>query len=93
MHQSIVALALTVASLGLLAICLTATADAYEPAYLILKQPTIVGGSHHSQKPVPALKQEVQARPYAYGWFGVEPRRHWSRSFGYYRNYTQWTGK
>lgn len=30
---------------------------------------------------------------YAYGWFGMAPRHHASRHFGYYRDFTQWTRK
>jgi hypothetical protein len=28
---------------------------------------------------------------YSYGWFGAAPRAHAERSFGYYREYTQWS--
>jgi hypothetical protein len=31
------------------------------------------------------------ATPYAYGWFGVQPRTHAQRHFGYGRNYTEWS--
>lgn len=35
----------------------------------------------------------VVSKPYPYGWFGAPPRQHWTRHFGYYRNYTQWSAK
>ena len=35
--------------------------------------------------------QPAPAAPYAYGWFGASPRVHHTRSFGYYRLYTEWS--
>ncbi len=46
--------------------------------YLVLK-------SQSGNPQVPVIGQ-----PYAYGWFGAQPRTQCGRSFGYYRNYTQW---
>ena len=34
---------------------------------------------------------DARTSGYAYGFFGVAPRSHASRHFGYYRNYTQWS--
>ncbi len=30
---------------------------------------------------------------FAYGWFGVKPRRHKGVHYGYYNNYTQWSNR
>jgi hypothetical protein len=41
----------------------------------------------------PGYRQPTPATRYAYGWFGVKPRHHSVRHFGYYRNFTQWTSR
>jgi hypothetical protein len=78
---------------------LAAAAGCAEPAhaqatpYIILQTPT-PRTSHGPQPPrinSAGIAYPVAPPTYAYGWFGVQPRRHWSRHFGYYRNYTQWT--
>jgi hypothetical protein len=38
-----------------------------------------------------AAMYDARTSGYAYGFFGVAPRSHASRHFGYYRNYTQWS--
>jgi hypothetical protein len=68
-------------------------AVAGHPQYLIPRStPTVI-----TLSPVPHTNtvsgQVLNAQPYAYGWFGVQPRRHWSRHFGYYRTYTEWSAK
>ncbi len=35
--------------------------------------------------------QPATATPYAYGWFGVTPRAHATRHFGFYKLYTEWS--
>jgi hypothetical protein len=35
--------------------------------------------------------QPTPAAPYAYGWFGANPRVHATRHFGYYKLYTEWS--
>jgi hypothetical protein len=57
-------------------------ASAQQPAYLVLPPSPNTGIAIPSHTP-----------RYAYGWFGVAPRYHWSRQFGYYRSYTQWKAK
>jgi hypothetical protein len=53
------------------------------PSYLILAPAS--GASHLAPTGTPR---------YAYGWFGVPPRKtNWTRHFGYCRNYTQWKVK
>ena len=60
----------------------------------------VVGGPTHSGPIYVTLEGAHRGRalpvpvtPYAYGWFGAEPRQHCVRHFGYYRNYTQWTAR
>jgi hypothetical protein len=33
----------------------------------------------------------IYRTPYAYGYFGATPSRHWRQHFGVQRQYTQWT--
>lgn len=40
-----------------------------------------------------AAVSPVWRQPYAYGYFGAQPARHWQRHFGWNRSYTQWTLK
>lgn len=81
-------LRLAVAFAGL---TLATPALAGPPSYLLLRQaetPTA-----HGHRGVPAgTVYEVRTQGYAYGWFGAAPRTHAQRQFGYYRNYTQWSG-
>jgi len=68
-------------------------AFAQSPPYVVLRTPAVRTGHGQPAPPIgngPVI-YPVKTRTYAYGWFGVQPRRHWSRHFGYYRNYTQWT--
>jgi hypothetical protein len=60
-------------------------AAAEQAPYVILGPPSAHAAGNYGIR--------VTAPTYAYGWFGVQPRRHWSRHFGYYRNYTQWSGR
>jgi len=65
------------------------TAGGQVPTYLILQAPA-APARHHAPRYSPGVAYGVTTPTYAYGWFGVRPKRHWSRSFGYSRNYTQW---
>ena len=67
------------------------TAQAQVPQYYVVQAPapTMHAGGHGYY---PAQTQPVARHRYAYGWFGAAPKRHWSRHFGYYRDYTQWSG-
>ena len=58
------------------------------PSYLILKAPARTPKGHAYY---PGRGLEVKTQTYTYGWFGVKPRRHWSRSTGYYSSYIQWS--
>jgi hypothetical protein len=62
----------------------TTPAIADGPTYLILRGPK-PGKSDHSL-------HVLQPQPYAYGWFGAQPRyRFRTKSNGYYGSYTQWS--
>ena len=64
-----------------------------QPEYLILRTEPAVAGPKKMHSRGTATGSVVVAQPYAYGWFGAQPRRHWTRHFGYYRNYTEWSSK
>ena len=68
----------------------TATCYAGPPSYLLLRQPESPGPFHLPGRPA-AVYYEVRADGYAYGYFGVAPRTHWSRSFGVNRVHKQWS--
>ena len=57
------------------------------PAYLILRVPS---RSHKGRVYYQGRGYAVRTRPYAYGWFGARPKRHWYRSSGYHSDYIQW---
>ena len=67
-----------------------APAWAGPPAYLLLRRPESPG-PHYAAGYHDAASYDVRTSGYAYGYFGVAPRVHASRHFGYYRTYTQWT--
>jgi hypothetical protein len=77
----------------LLMLALQQSAGADPPTYVVLSTPHAPGGVHPSYGYWPGRAAEVQTSAYAYGWFGAPPRRHWSRHFGYYRNYREWSGR
>jgi hypothetical protein len=79
-----VAVAGSVASLGF---------AAGPPTYRVLRVKQPPTHRHAVPEPGPVVRDAGPAQPYAYGWFGVPPRQHWSRHFGFYRNYTQWSAK
>ena len=58
------------------------------PSYLVLRTPAR-SEKHHSY--TPARGYGVTTSPYAYGWFGARPKRHWSRGTGYFGDYLQWS--
>jgi len=62
------------------------------PAYLLLRRPESPG-QHYAAGYPDAASYDVRTSGYAYGYFGVAPRTHASRHFGYYRAYTQWSFK
>ena len=63
---------------------------AARPSYLVLRVPA---RQEKHRTYYPARGYAVKATPYAYGWFGVRPKRHWTRSTGYYGNYLQWSSR
>lgn len=75
---------------------LAAACLAQQPTYLILRSPPAPARHphHHAPPPPPSAYGIVEeTRPYAYGWFGAQPKPQWSRHFGYYRNYTEWSAR
>jgi len=60
------------------------------PSYLLLRQPESPGPHNHAGEPA-AKYYDVRTDGYAYGYFGVGPRSHWSRSFGVLRMHKQWS--
>ena len=77
-----------------LATCTTTTrVSASHPSYLILRGPVASHPHHTSQGYYPGYGYAVQPHAYSYGWFGAQPTRQWTRHFGYYRNYTEWSAR
>ncbi|MDP6445171.1 MAG: hypothetical protein QGG36_05065 [Pirellulaceae bacterium] len=69
-----------------------AAEDRRVPRYIVLR-----GVAPAPQSPTygynPGRGQQVSRQTYSYGWFGVPQRRHWSRHFGYHRDFTQWSAR
>jgi len=74
-----------------LLICLVAAPVAWAgpPAYLVLRRAESPGKCQQPGRP-DAANYDARSSAYAYGYFGVAPRSHASRHFGYYRTYTSW---
>jgi hypothetical protein len=73
-----------------LAVALASSATAGPPSYLILRR-SESPGNRYAPGYYDAAMYDARTSGYAYGFFGVAPRSHASRHFGYYRNYTQWS--
>ncbi|MFV1968236.1 MAG: hypothetical protein ACC628_22665 [Pirellulaceae bacterium] len=69
------------------------TAEARHPAYLLLRGPSSSAPHHPTYGYYPGHPVQVETRAYSYGWFGVQPRRHWSRHTGYYGNFREWSAR
>jgi hypothetical protein len=67
-----------------------AHAFATPPAYLVLRRHASPGQNHRPGH-ADAAMYDARTSGYAYGYFGVAPRSHASRHFGYHRTYTQWS--
>ena len=79
---------------GLLLVAIVATTQAAAPPrYLLLQVDAAPIPRPNAGHQGLGSNNGQPAQPYAYGWFGASSRQHWSRHFGYYRNYTQWSGK
>jgi hypothetical protein len=70
--------------------CLPLAATAGPPSYLLLRDPESPGPKLQPGY-VGSKSYDVRSYPYAYGYFGVTPREHYSRSFGINRTFTQWS--
>ncbi len=75
---------------GVLSFALGGIARAEQPTYLMLRRPESPG-KHYQPGRTDAAMLDARTSGYAYGFFGVAPRSHASRHFGYYRNFTQWS--
>jgi hypothetical protein len=80
--------AILIMALGSLAV--ESTARAAPPSYWLLRRPESPG-KHYQPGYPDAAYYDARTSGYAYGYFGVAPRSHASRHFGYYRNFTQWS--
>ncbi len=69
------------------------TAWGQHPSYLLLRTPAAPTHHRPTYGYYPGYGFGVESRSYSYGWFGVRPRRHWTRHFGYYQNYTEWSAR
>lgn len=57
--------------------------------YEVLSRPA---SKHGDIKPRTSAPQVVRpVKPYAYGWFGATPSKHWYRQFGHQNSYTQFS--
>ena len=72
----------------LLATSIAQPAGAEPPGYLLLRRGE-APGSHNRPGYYDAAIFDARTTGYAYGYFGVAPRSHFSRNFGVYRTYTQ----
>ncbi|MDX1948361.1 MAG: hypothetical protein SFU86_23430 [Pirellulaceae bacterium] len=66
------------------------TARAGPPSYLLLRRMD-APGPHGAPGQPAADFYDARTHGYAYGYFGVQPRSHWSRHFGVNRMYSQWS--
>jgi hypothetical protein len=81
---------LTALVAGLLVAAVANIATATPPAYLVLRRHASPGQNHRPGH-ADAAMYDARTSGYAYGYFGVAPRSHASRHFGYNRTYTQWS--
>lgn len=77
----------------LVAGAMATNADADHPSYLILRGPVTANPHHAHQGYYPGYGYAVQPQAYSYGWFGADPKPQWTRSFGYYRSYREWSAR
>jgi len=83
----------TILALASCVLAVSAT-EAQQPTYLLLgREPANLHQHGRQLQPPPAEGVLMEPRPYAYGWFGANPRPQWSRHFGYYRNYSEWSAR
>ncbi len=73
-----------------LAMSIVESASAGPPGYLVLRRGESPG-NHYQPGYYDAAMYDARTSGYAYGFFGVAPRSHFSRHFGTYRNYTQFS--
>jgi len=74
----------------LLAVSISSPVNAGPPGYLVLRRPE-APANHFRPGYYDAAMYDARTSGYAYGFFGVAPRSHYSRHFGTYRTYTQFS--
>ncbi len=79
--------------LGALTCGMNSTVEAAHPTYVILQGPSAPNAHHTNQGYYPGYGYAVEPKAYSYGWFGAKPTKQWTRHFGYYRNYTEWSAR
>ena len=79
--------------IGLLTCAMITNVQASHPSYLVLRGPVASDPHHTGQVRYPGYGYAVQPQAYSYGWFGAKPVKQWTRHFGYYRNYTEWSAR
>ena len=76
-------------------VAVTLAASSYDasanPSYILLQPAYTAPGHGAHTSNTPGRRYGVSSNGYNYGWFGVAPRRHKVRSYGYYGNHRQWT--
>jgi hypothetical protein len=86
------AVSATIVSLSLFFVLSQSASAQYPPKYTILRAPT--SPSHH-HPPMRGVREGYvnpkMRRSYAYGWFGAKSNPQWTRHFGYYGKFTQWS--
>lgn len=73
---------------ALLGMWLSSTAVANPPRYLVLRAPYTT--SHHDRVYSPGVVVPLEVQPYAWGWFGAQPRSHAAAHRGYYNETWFW---
>jgi hypothetical protein len=63
------------------------------PMYLIPRTPSAPTPHAPTYRRYPGRAEPVTTQAYSYGWFGAQPPRQWSRHFGYYNSYRQWSAR
>ncbi|HUG69791.1 MAG TPA: hypothetical protein VMM76_18710 [Pirellulaceae bacterium] len=79
--------------MGLVACGAVTQVEASHPSYLVLRGPVASYPHPASQGYYPGYGYAVEPQAYSYGWFGAQPSKQWTRHFGYYRNYREWSAR
>ncbi len=84
----------SVALLGFVILSEPAVAE-YPSSYTVLRVPSPPHHLHHHHPPKRGVREGYvnpkMRQSYAYGWFGARGGSRWTRHFGYYGKFTQWS--